>query len=142
MNINWLSRQAARVAASVLAVGIGCSLASCGGSEGAPGLQSIEITPPNAQAAAGTTVQLSATSIYSDGTHLDVTSQVLWGTSAPTIAAFNAGSGAVLSALATGTVTVVATLHDRVGTTNFTVTPAVLASIEVTTAACLCCRRS
>jgi hypothetical protein len=53
MNINWISRQAARIAASVLVVGIGCLLASCGGAAGAPGLQSIEITPPNGQAPVG-----------------------------------------------------------------------------------------
>jgi uncharacterized protein YjdB len=135
MNNKWLSRQAARFTAALLVVGIGCMLASCGeGGDSTPGLQSIEVTPPNAQAAAGTSVQLSATGIYSDGTHQDVTSQVLWGTSNAAIATFAAGSGGTVSALATGAVTIAATLHDRVGTTNFTVTPAVLASIEVTPA--------
>jgi hypothetical protein len=132
MNMKWISRQAARVAAAVLVAGIGCLLASCGGAEGAPGLQSIEVTPPNAQAAAGMGFQLSATGIYSDGSHQDVTNQVIWGTSNSTIAVFAVGSGGVLSAAATGTVTIAATLHDRVGTTSFTVTPAVLTSLQVT----------
>jgi trimeric autotransporter adhesin len=135
MNNKWLSRQAARFAAALLVVGIGCMLASCGeGGDSTPGLQSIEVTPPNAQAAAGTSVQLSATGIYSDGSHQDVTSQVLWGSSNAAIATFAAGSGGTVSALATGAVAISATLHDRVGTTNFTVTPAVLVSIEVTPA--------
>jgi trimeric autotransporter adhesin len=135
MNINWLSRHAARVVASVLVMGIGCLLASCDEGGGAPGLQSIELTPPNAQAAAGTALQLHATGIYSDGTHQDVTGQVIWGTTDGTIATFAVGSGGQLSALVAGTVTIAATLHDRVGTTGFTVTPAFLVSIGVTPAA-------
>jgi len=134
MNINWISRQAARVAATVLVAGIGCLLASCGGAEGAPGLQSIEVTPPNAQAALGMGFQLSATGIYSDGSHQDVTNQVIWGTSDSTIAVFSVGSGGVLSTVAIGSVTIAATLHDRVGTTSFTVTPAVLTDLQVTPA--------
>jgi trimeric autotransporter adhesin len=134
MNIKWISRQAARFAVSALVVGIGCLLASCGGAEGAPGLQSIEVTPPSAQVPVGISFQLSATAIYSDGSHQDVTSQAIWGTSDGTIATFPVGSGGNLAGLATGTVTIAATLHDRVGTTSFTVTPAVLMSIEVTPA--------
>jgi hypothetical protein len=135
MNNKWLSRQGARFATALLVVGLGCSLASCDeGGDSTPGLQSIEVTPPNAQAAAGTSVQLSATGIYSDGSHQDVTSQVLWGSSNAAIATFAAGSRGTVSALTTGAVAISATLHDRVGTTNFTVTPAVLVSIEVTPA--------
>jgi hypothetical protein len=94
----------------------------------------IEVIPPSAQAAVGMGFQLSATGIYSDGSHQDVTNQVIWGTSDSTIAVFGAGSGGVLSAVAIGTVTIAATLHDRVGTTSFTVTPAVLTSLQVTPA--------
>jgi hypothetical protein len=124
MNKKWISRQAARVTAAVLVAGIGCLLASCGGAEGAPGLQSIEVTPPNAQAAAGMGFQLSATGIYSDGSHQDVTNQVIWGTSDSTIAVFGAGSGGVLSAVGTGTVTIAATLHDRAPETSISRTTA------------------
>jgi len=134
MNNNGLSTRALRVVAAVLVMGIGCLLASCGGADGTPGLQSIEITPPNGQVPVGIYYQLSATAIYGDGTHQDVTSQVIWGTSSNAIATFPVGSGGNLEGVATGTVTVAATLHDRVGTTSFTVTPAVLMSIEVTPA--------
>ena len=50
------------------------ALISCGSSSHSDAsLQSIEITPPAASAAAGTTTQLTATGIYSDGGHRDVT---------------------------------------------------------------------
>jgi hypothetical protein len=47
VNINWLSRQAARVVASVLVMGIGCLLASCDEGGRAPALQSINCTVSN-----------------------------------------------------------------------------------------------
>ena len=59
------------------------NLAGCtdGGNGGAPtsaSLISLEITPASPGVVAGTSVQLTATGIYSDNTHLDVTSAVSW----------------------------------------------------------------
>lgn len=54
-------------------------------------LQSIEITPGTTSAAAGTTTQLSATGIYSDSSHQDITSQVTWSSSSRATAILDVG---------------------------------------------------
>ena len=51
-----------------------------------PPVQSIEITPTNPRVAAGTSMQLTATAIYSDNSHTDVTTQVAWSASNTAIA--------------------------------------------------------
>ncbi len=60
------------------------------------GLVSIVVTPTNPSIAAGSTQQFTATGIYTDGTTVNLTGSVGWGTSAATIASIN-GAG-----LATG----------------------------------------
>ena len=59
----------------------------------APTLQSLEVSPTNPTVAAGTSVQLAATAIYSDGSHTDVTAQAAWSSSSTAVATIGAANG-------------------------------------------------
>jgi uncharacterized protein YjdB len=124
------------------------ALSACGGSDGGggstadnpqptptppPTLQSIEVTPTNPSLAAGTSVQLAATAIYSDQSHTDVTKQVAWASSDPQIATVGASTGTT-TGVAPGTVTVNASFGGRSGATRLTVTPATVVSLGITPA--------
>jgi hypothetical protein len=97
-------------------------------------LVSIQVTPTNPGIAKGTTQQFVATGIYSDHSTQDLTKQVLWGTSDPPVASVSnaAGSNGLASALAVGSAAVSATLGSVTGSTDCSVTAAVLVSIQVT----------
>ena len=143
-----VSRKALRSAASVFVLGLLGSLAGCGGGGGGseaatppsnttPTLLSIEVTPSIPQVAAGTTAQFSATGIYTDGTHKDVTAEVTWSssnTAAATISNDASSKGLARTAGSVGSATVSATSGSVSGSTTLTVTPAVLVSIGVTPA--------
>ena len=144
-----VSRKALRSAASVVVLGLLGSLAGCGGGGGGseaatppsnttptPTLQSIEVTPSIPQAAAGTTAQFSATGIYTDGTHKDMTAEVTWSSSNTAAATISndASSKGLARTAGIGSTTVSATSGSVSGSTSLTVTPAVLVSIGVTPA--------
>ena len=117
----------------VLAIGLMTLLAACGGGAGSGGtatLQLIEVTATPPQAAAGTTGQLAAAAMYSDGTHEDVTGRATRSSSNTGVATI--GAGGSVSARTAGSTTISATLPGMTGAVNFTVTPAVLVSIGVT----------
>src|SRR5262245_41256870 len=74
--------------ARCLTLGMFAALAACSGGGGGGGsattgatIQSIEVTPNSPHLAAGTTAQLTATAIFSDSTHRDITSRVAWASS-------------------------------------------------------------
>lgn len=123
----------------VLGVGL---LAACGGGSGTSveagntsvSLKSVEVTPANGHVAAGTSVQMSATAIYSDGSIVDITGQVSWTSSNTAVASVSAVQG-LAAALAPGSATVSAAFNGQTGSTSVTVTAAELVSIEVTPAA-------
>jgi YVTN family beta-propeller protein len=96
-----------------------------------PSLQSIEITPGNPSIAAGTSTQLTATAIYSDSSHADVTTQVVWGSSNPAIATAEASTGKA-QAVSVGSVILSAKLQGDTASTTLTVTAATLVSIAIT----------
>ena len=100
-------------------------------SPSSPGLTSIQITPTNSSVAAGTSVQLAATAIYSDNSHADVTAQVSWAASNTALATVGASTGKALG-VAVGSVTINASLQGQTASTTLTVTPAKLVSIAVT----------
>ena len=54
-----------------------------------PTLNSITVTPSNAQIAKGTTQQFTATGKYSDGSSKNLTDSVTWGSSAVAVAGVN-----------------------------------------------------
>lgn len=123
----------------VLGVTLTALVAACG-SEGtavpkstsAATLNAVEVTSDNAQAAVGTTAQLKATALYSDGTHQDVTDQASWSSSnMATVATSNSTPGQV-SSVSSGTATISATLKGMSGSLQFVATPATLVSLQVT----------
>ena len=123
------------------------ALGACGGGGSSPGasfvplpqpaapasppkLVSIQVTPANPSLAAGTSVQLTATAIYSDNTHGDVTSTAAWSTADTAVASVDA-SGKALGA-APGTSSATASFGGQSGSTTLTVTPAIVVGMEIT----------
>jgi uncharacterized protein YjdB len=100
-------------------------------------LTSLQVTPDLASVAAGGQVQLAAAATYSDGTRVDVTSQVVWSSSVTAVAtvANAAGSNGKVSALAVGSSTITATLAGQTASASITVTSATLTEIQLTPAA-------
>jgi trimeric autotransporter adhesin len=94
-------------------------------------LESIEVAAVSAQAAVGTSAQLTATAVYSDGTHGDVTAQASWSSSNPAIVA-TTGTAGTVSSLSTGTATISAAFQGLSGSMQFAATPATLVSLAVT----------
>ena len=96
-------------------------------------LSSIEISPDDASLAAGTIQQLSATGIYSDGTLQDITSLVNWSSALPALATVSTTSGSkgLVTAVATGTAGITASLGAVTATVPVVVTAASLTSITI-----------
>jgi uncharacterized protein YjdB len=111
-------------------------LAACGGNGGGGPppvvLRSIAITPAMPSVAAGTSVQLTATGMYSDATTMDLSAMVTWSSSA--IATATVSATGLLEGLKAGGATITATFGAVSGTANATVTAAVLTAIQVTPA--------
>ena len=111
-------------------------LAGCGGGGGSTPatLVSITVLPANKSIAPGTTLQFSATGIFSDNTAQDLTASVAWSSSNNAIATISnaQGSKGIAMAVAAGTATITATSGNIPGSTTFT--PSALASIAITPA--------
>jgi 6-phosphogluconolactonase (cycloisomerase 2 family) len=117
-------------AGAMLLLGL-LTLSGCGGDVTSLSLQSLEITPANPSAAAGTSVRLTATAVLSDQSHKDVTTLVVWSSSNPRIATTGASTGDT-QAISVGSSTLTASLQGLQASTNLTVTPAALVSIAIT----------
>ncbi|MBV7437198.1 Ig-like domain-containing protein [Aeromonas sp. sif2416] len=85
----------------------------------------LTITVPPLTLAAGLTGQLVANGSYSDGSNLDVTANVSWTSSAPTVATVGLNTGLV-TAVVPGTATITGTLGGQTATLQVTVTNAIL----------------
>jgi len=96
----------------------------------APELASIAVGPPDSNVAMGLTHQFIATGVYSDGSKLDLSSEVSWSSTHTAIASIN--SDGVATAISPGTTTVTASMGRLSGSTNLAVTAATLMSIGVT----------
>ncbi len=71
---------------------------------------------------AGSTVQLSATANFSDGTNSDVTQSATWTSNATSIATVGSGSqGGLVTGVATGTAVITASYGGQSGTSTVTV---------------------
>ncbi len=94
-----------------------------------PILSSISVTPTNSSMVINSTLEYTATGIWSDGSAQDLSGQVTWSSSDTTIASIDAVG--VATAIASGSTTINATLGTISGTTGLTVTAPVLSSINV-----------
>src|SRR6202789_981736 len=95
-----------------------------------PTLQSLEVSPTNPTVAAGTSVQLAATAIYSDGSHTDLTAQAAWSCSGTAVATIGAPTGKPVGVDA-GSATLTASFQGQSASTTLVVTAATLVSIKV-----------
>ncbi len=96
-------------------------------------LTSISLSPASARipsTPAGITQQFTATGSFSDGTSLDISTQVIWSSS--NIAVATITSGGLATSLAGGISTITATYQTISANTILTVTSAGLTSISVT----------
>ena len=92
-------------------------------------LTAITVSPANQSIPKGTTLQLTATGTFNDGTTEDLTTQVTWTSSAQAVATVsNVG---VVSGLSLGPATITATMLGMPGSTTVTVDNATLTSMLV-----------
>lgn len=96
-------------------------------------LSAVTLAPSGAILASGTTIQLTAAGIYSDGTMQDLTGQVSWAVSDTVVGQISnvPGSQGVLTALAKGTGAISATLAGVTGSGSLMVTDATLVSLSI-----------
>lgn len=94
-----------------------------------PVLESIAVTPQSSSVAAGLNEQLTATGTYSDNSTQNLSSSVVWMSSATAVATVN-NTGLVTGA-GQGSATISANLAGIAGSTGVTVTPPVLTGIAV-----------
>ena len=89
-------------------------------------LVSLQVSPDSASLALGGQTQFTATATYSDDSHTDVTSQVLWSSSATSVVAVSnaQGSRGLATTQATGGATISATLGTASSSAQVTVTAA------------------
>jgi uncharacterized repeat protein (TIGR03803 family) len=112
------------------------ALASCGGGGSsnpqsvpvAVTLQSVKVAPAAPSVTAGSSTQLTATAVYSDNSHVDVTAQASWISSNPIVADVAANTGAVTTT-AQGNTLMTATYQGLSGSSTLIVTNAVAATI-------------
>ncbi|MBV9482721.1 MAG: Ig-like domain-containing protein [Acidobacteria bacterium] len=100
-----------------------------GGNGGNPALQSLQIKPAASSVAAGLTMQVTATGIYSNGSSQDLTNSVTWTSSKPSVASI--ANNGVLSAKAQGSVTITASSGSITGNTTVSVVTGLVVSIAV-----------
>lgn len=92
-------------------------------------LTSISISPSEPSVPAGFLQAFTATGIFSDGTNEDLTAQVTWTSSAPSVATISAAG--VATALATGSTSIGAAYGLVSAATTLTVTSATLTALTV-----------
>jgi len=96
-------------------------------------LQSLTVTPGTAKIAKYTDQQFTATGTFTNGTTQNISSQVTWSSSQPTVASVNK-SGLALAGSAAGSTVIMASMSGISASANLTVTNANLDSIMVTPA--------
>ena len=98
-----------------------------------PVLTSIAVAPSAPSVAKGLITPFTASGTYSDNSTADLTNQVAWSSSAPSVATVSNtdGSRGVATGLTTGSATITATLGNFTASVNLSVTAAVLQGIAV-----------
>jgi Big-like domain-containing protein len=104
----------------------GCSSSS------SPRLESIALAPGTASVAKGLTQQFTATGTFTDGSTKNLTNSAMWTSGDAAVATISATG--LATTLDTGSTTIQASAQGVEGSTQLTVSPAVIASIAVTPA--------
>src|SRR5215469_302468 len=96
-------------------------------------LSSIAVTPATSSIAIGTTVQLTATGTFSDGSTQDLTTQVNWTSGNTAIAQVSNGSGTqgLVAGLAVGSTSITASLNGVSGSSTVTATSAAVKQLII-----------
>src|SRR5438309_189017 len=95
----------------------------------APPLVSIAVNPQSAAVPLGKTQQFTATGTYTDGSTQNLTSSVVWSSSAPTVSTVS--STGVATSVGQGTTNIIATSGTISGSSSLTVGPPALVSLSV-----------
>ncbi len=95
-------------------------------------LASITVAPTNTSVTKGSSLQFTATGVFSDGSTQNLTSAVIWTSTNTAVATITAAGNS--TATGAGSTTIQAVSGTITGTTGLTVNPAVLVSIAVTPA--------
>jgi hypothetical protein len=95
-------------------------------------LQTLQIDPVDPTVGVGVEIDFTATGLYSDGTKVDLTTQVMWSSSSGTVLPIDGTGHSVTKSVGTSVVT--ATTGTLTASSTVTVTPASLKSIVVTPA--------
>jgi Bacterial Ig-like domain (group 2) len=124
-----------RLLAAFTALFMLCLAASCRGFFVNPTLTSLAVAPTSASMVQGTTLQISATGTYDDGSTKDLTGGASWTTSDSSVATVKAG---LVQAAATisnppGTATITATSGTLSATSTVTVNTGPLTAIVIST---------
>lgn len=121
------------VAASVLLVGCGGGNNDTGGD---PTLSRLEIEPAAPSLAKGSSLPLQVMAIRTDGGKTNVTSQVQWTSTTPSIATVSNTAPNIgrLTAVSVGSTTIAASLQGSTVSATVTVTPAVPVSVAISPA--------
>ena len=100
----------------------------------AAALQSVTISTPTSNVPVGTTLQLTATATFSDGSTADVTSQTIWSVGLPDLASISNGAGSrgLLTGLKQGSATVVAVFQGITTYISLYVTEPALLVLSIT----------
>jgi len=93
---------------------------------------SILVTPSNKSIFTGQTQQFTAIGLFDNEASQDISSQVNWISSSPSVAAINKSSGLATAGTVAGTTTISALFDGKFGTTQLTVSVGTLKSISVT----------
>lgn len=96
-------------------------------------LTNIFVLPSNPSIPIGISQQFTATGAFDDSSTLDITTQVIWSSSAPAVATITASSG-LAQAVSPGSTSITATLGAIFGSTTLTVTTDTLINLIVSPA--------
>lgn len=96
-------------------------------------IQRIDVTPDSVALALGTQQQFTATAVYSDSTHENVTASVSWTSFEPAVATIS--STGLASTVDIGLTTIFANFQGLTGSATLVVTPASITRIDLTPSA-------
>jgi hypothetical protein len=94
-----------------------------------PAVVTLLVTPPNASAPPGISVQMRATAVHSDGSSSDVTGRSTWTSSLPLVATI--GASGLVVAIMSGQTVISASYQGIPGSTDFTVTTVATTGITI-----------